>query len=99
MLLLAGPPLQISCTTLDPAAGSPAAQVGRASVGAYDDHERLAELAAAVDVVTYEFENVPVEAARFVEDLRPVFPPPEALEAAQDRLSEKQLFERAGLEV
>jgi len=99
MLLLAGPPLQISCTTLDPAAGSPAAQVGRAIVGAYDDHDRLAELAAAVDVVTYEFENVPVEAARFVETLRPVFPPPEALEAAQDRLSEKQLFEGVGLEV
>ncbi len=63
----------------------------------YDDRDRLAELAAAVDVVTYEFENVPVEAARFVERLRPVFPPPAALEAAQDRLAEKQLFGRSGL--
>ena len=52
-----------------------------------------------VDLVTYEFENVPVDAARFVETLRPVFPPPAALEAAQDRLSEKQLFEEVGLEV
>ena len=49
--------------------------------------------------MTYEFENVPVDAARFVETLRPVFPPPAALEAAQDRLSEKQLFDGVGLEV
>ena len=99
MLALAGAPLQIACTTLDPAAGSPASQVAPAIVGAYDDLERLAELAADVDLVTYEFENVPVDAARFVETLRPVFPPPAALEAAQDRLSEKQLFEGVGLEV
>ena len=99
MLALAGAPLQIACTTLDPAAGSPASQVAPAIVGAYDDLERLAELAGGVDLVTYEFENVPVDAARFVETLRPVFPPPAALEAAQDRLSEKQLFEGVGLEV
>ena len=99
MLALAGAPLQIACTTLDPAADSPASQVAPAIVGAYDDLERLAELAAGVDLVTYEFENVPVDAARFVETLRPVFPPPAALEAAQDRLSEKQLFEGVGLEV
>ena len=86
MLALAGAPLQIACTTLDPATGSPASQVAPAIVGAYDDLERLAELACGVDLVTYEFENVPVDAARFVETLRPVFPPPAALEAAQVRL-------------
>jgi 5-(carboxyamino)imidazole ribonucleotide synthase len=99
MLALAGHDLGIACTTLDPAAGSPAAAVASALVGAYDDRERLAELASGVDVVTYEFENVPVEAARFVERIRPVFPPPEALEAAQDRRAEKELFERVGLPV
>lgn len=99
MLALAGHDLGIACTTLDPAAGSPAAAVAPAVVGAYDDRDRLAELAAGVDVVTYEFENVPVGAARFVETIRPVFPPPAALESAQDRLAEKELFERVGLPV
>ncbi|MEX1264116.1 MAG: 5-(carboxyamino)imidazole ribonucleotide synthase [Actinomycetota bacterium] len=99
MLALAGHDLGIECTTLDPAAASPAAAVAPAIVGAYDDRDRLAELATAVDVITYEFENVPVEAARFVEELRPVFPSPAALEAAQDRLAEKQLFTKVGLGV
>jgi 5-(carboxyamino)imidazole ribonucleotide synthase len=99
MLALAGYPLGIECITLDPSPGSPAAQVAPALVGAYDDLERLAELAGRSDVLTYEFENVPVEAARFTQTLRPVYPPPESLEAAQDRLTEKRLFEKVGLEV
>ena len=99
MLALAGHDIGIECTTLDPAAASPAAAVAPAIVGSYSDRDRLAALAVAVDVVTYEFENVPVEAVRFVEELRPVFPPPAALEAAQDRLAEKQLFTRTGLAV
>ena len=99
MLALAGHELGIGCVTLDPSAGSPAAGVAPAIVGAYDDRDRLAELAGRCDVVTYEFENVPVEAARFVEELRPVFPPPAALEAAQDRLAEKELFTAVGLPV
>ena len=99
MLALAGHDLGIECTTLDPAASSPASAVAPAIVGAYDDTGRLAELASAVDVITYEFENVPVAAARFVEELRPVLPPPAALEAAQDRLGEKRLFAEVGLPV
>ena len=99
MLALAGAPLGITCTTLDPSEASPASQVAPAIVGAYDDHDRLTELASGADVVTYEFENVPVDAARFVQELRPVLPAPEALEVAQDRLREKELFERVGLEV
>ncbi len=99
MLALAGHELGIGCVTLDPAALSPAAGVAPAIVGAYDDRDRLAELASRCDVVTYEFENVPVDAARFVAELRPVFPPPAALEAAQDRLAEKELFTAVGLTV
>jgi 5-(carboxyamino)imidazole ribonucleotide synthase len=68
-------------------------------VGAYGDHDRLTDLAGRSDVVTYEFENVPVEAARAVERLVPVFPPPAALEASQDRLAEKELFSAVGLPV
>jgi 5-(carboxyamino)imidazole ribonucleotide synthase len=99
MLALAGYPLGIECVTLDPSPDSPAAQVAPALVGAYDDLDRLAELAERSDVLTYEFENVPVEAARFAQTLRPIYPPPESLEAAQDRLTEKRLFEKVGLEV
>jgi 5-(carboxyamino)imidazole ribonucleotide synthase len=99
MLALAGHDLGIACTTLDPGAQTPASAVATAIVGHYDDRERLAELALGCDVVTYEFENVPVEAARFVETMRPVWPPPAALEAAQDRLAEKQLFTKVGLPV
>jgi 5-(carboxyamino)imidazole ribonucleotide synthase len=99
MLAQAAFPLDVRCTTLDPVEGSPAAQVAPALTGAYDDPEALARLAAGADVVTYEFENVPVAAARAVEATVPVLPPPEALEAAQDRLAEKELFERVGLTV
>jgi len=99
MLALAGHDLGIACTTLDPGIDTPASAVAPAIVGDYDDRERLAELAFGSDVVTYEFENVPVEAALFVETMRPVWPPPAALEAAQDRLTEKQLFTTVGLPV
>ena len=97
MLALAGHPLDIRCTTLDPARGSPASQVAPSIVGHYDDREALARLANGADVVTFEFENVPVEAARFLMELAPVFPPAEALETAQDRVNEKRLFDEVGL--
>ena len=97
MIALAGYDLGITCTTLDPSSASPAAAVAPAIVGAFDDRDILAELASSVDVVTYEFENVPVDAVRFVEKICPVFPPPQALEASQDRLAEKELFEQIGL--
>ena len=66
-------------------------------MGHYDDREALARLADGADVVTFEFENVPVEAARFLMELAPVFPPAEALEIAQDRVNEKALFDEVGL--
>ncbi len=97
MLALAGVGLGIPCVTLDPAEDSPAAQVAPSIVGRYDDREALARLAAVADVVTYEFENVPVEAARFLRERVPVFPPPAALEIAQDRVAEKALFDEVGL--
>ena len=99
MLALAGHPLGITCTTLDPAPASPAAQVAPAIVGDYGDLEALDELARGCDVATYEFENVPVDAARFLAARVPVHPAPEALEAAQDRLAEKTLFTEVGLPV
>jgi 5-(carboxyamino)imidazole ribonucleotide synthase len=99
MLAEAGTQLGIDCVTLDPAPDSPASRVAPSIVGAYDDEAALAELAAASDVVTYEFENVPVASARFLEGLVPVFPPPSSLEVAQDRLLEKTVFEEVGISV
>jgi len=99
MLALAALPLDVRCVTLDPGHDTPASQVAPSIVGPYDDLEALARLATQVDVVTYEFENVPVEAARFAEQRVHVFPPPAALEAAQDRIAEKRLFDKVGLPV
>ena len=99
MLAEAATGLGIECVTLDPAPDSPASRVAPAIVGAYDDETALAELAATADVVTYEFENVPVASARFLAERVEVFPPPESLEFAQDRVLEKTLFEAVGLAV
>jgi 5-(carboxyamino)imidazole ribonucleotide synthase len=93
MLALAGIPLGLSFRFLDPAADAPAGEVGELLVGAYDDPALLDRLADGAAVVTYEFENVPVEAARRVGAV----PGARALEAAQDRLVEKQLFRRLGI--
>jgi 5-(carboxyamino)imidazole ribonucleotide synthase len=92
MLVQAGQDLGIACTTLDPAADSPAAQVGPSIVGAYDDPDALTALAERSDVITYEFENVPVDGVRGLVERIPVRPGPASLETAQDRLAEKRLF-------
>jgi 5-(carboxyamino)imidazole ribonucleotide synthase len=93
MLALAGIPLGLSFRFLDPAPDAPAGEVGELLVGGYDDRELLDRLAGGAAVVTYEFENVPVEAARRVGAV----PNARALEASQDRLVEKQLFRRLGI--
>ena len=59
------------------------------TIGAYEDLAKIAKFAEETEVVTYEFENVPVEAATAVERVRPVRPGLKALEAAQDRYREK----------
>ena len=72
---------------------SPAEQVcGRATIGDYDDDAALDGFAAAVDVATFEFENIPAEAVRRVAAAKPVLPRPEILEITQDRLREKDFL-------
>jgi 5-(carboxyamino)imidazole ribonucleotide synthase len=93
MLALAGVPLGLSFRFLDPSADAPAGEVGELLVGEYDDPELLDRLADGAEAVTYEFENVPVGAARRVRAI----PDARALEASQDRLAEKQLFRRLGI--
>ncbi|HUY61974.1 MAG TPA: 5-(carboxyamino)imidazole ribonucleotide synthase [Candidatus Dormibacteraeota bacterium] len=94
MLALAGLPLDLRFRFLDPDPAAPAAATGALLVGAYDDLERLAELARGAAAVTWEFENVPAASAERLQALGSVYPPPLALAVAQDRLEEKRLFER-----
>jgi 5-(carboxyamino)imidazole ribonucleotide synthase len=94
MLALAAAPLGVRMRFLDPAPDACAGQVGELVVASYDDLDGLARLAESADVVTFEFENVPVAAAQAVDAV----PGPRALELGQDRLVEKELFRRLGIE-
>ncbi|HEV2335100.1 MAG TPA: 5-(carboxyamino)imidazole ribonucleotide synthase [Stellaceae bacterium] len=72
---------------------SPAAQVcDRATIGEFTDRAALDAFAAAIDIATFEFENIPAEAARAVSLRKPVLPRPEILEISQDRLKEKDFL-------
>jgi len=82
MLALAGYPLGIACRVLDTSPDAPGAQVAPAVLGRLDDARALAELAAEVDVVTLEIENIAVEPLETLRARIDVFPPPRALAAA-----------------
>ena len=99
MLAMAAARLNVRTVILEPQADCPAAQVANRQItAAYDDEAGLDALAAACDVVTYEFENVPVSAATRLARSLPVYPPPKALEVAQDRVTEKRFLNACGLE-
>ncbi len=97
MMVLAGAPLGLRFVVFDPAADACAGQVAPLQVGAFDDLDALAEFVAKVDVVTFDFENVPAASAHWLAERKPVFPNPAALAVAQDRLSEKTLFRELGI--
>ncbi len=97
MLALAGHPLGHSFVVLTPEANAPAAAVAETIIAPYTDRAALEELASRVDVVTYEFENVPPEAVEILSPRVPVHPNANALRAASDRLNEKELFTRLGI--
>ncbi len=97
MLALEGIPLGHRFTFLEPSPGPPVAGLGTLVAAPYDDPEGLAKIAAASDVVTYEFENVPCESAAYLAARLPALPPPAALQVAQDRLAEKQMFRELGI--
>ncbi|QJD68153.1 5-(carboxyamino)imidazole ribonucleotide synthase [Xanthomonas campestris pv. badrii] len=99
MLVLAGAPLGLRFAVFDPAADACAGQMAPLQVGAFDDTAALAAFAAQVDVITFDFENVPAAAAQHLAAQVPVFPGPAALAVAQDRLSEKTLFRELGIPV
>ena len=97
MMALVGAPLGLRFVVFDPAADACAGQVAPLHVGAFDDAAALAEFADKVDVVTFDFENVPAASAHWLAERKPVFPNPAALAVAQDRLSEKNLFRELGI--
>jgi 5-(carboxyamino)imidazole ribonucleotide synthase len=97
MLALAGLPLGVHCRFLDHGAAVPAAAVGEHIRGEFDDPAALLRFADGLDAVTYEFENVPVSAAALLARQLPVHPAPAALAVSQERLAEKQFFERLGI--
>ncbi|MBS9479130.1 5-(carboxyamino)imidazole ribonucleotide synthase [Ancylobacter radicis] len=99
MIALAAAPLGLKAHIFAPEAGSPAFQVADAvTQAAYDDHAALEAFAKAVDVVTYEFENVPVDTAAFLAGHVPLHPGARALGITQDRLEEKTFVSRLGIE-
>ena len=93
MLALAGRPLGLRFRFLDPSAEACAGEVGELLVGGFDDEKLLDLLVDGAAAVTYEFENVPVAAARRVGAV----PGVRALEEGQDRRREKELFRRLGI--
>ncbi|CCW33891.1 5-(carboxyamino)imidazole ribonucleotide synthase [Chthonomonas calidirosea] len=98
MLGLAGIPLGLTFRFLDPSPNAPASAVGEQIVGEYDDPHVLERFADDLSLITYEFENVPMESACRLQALgKLVLPPPIALETAQDRLIEKQFFRSQGI--
>jgi 5-(carboxyamino)imidazole ribonucleotide synthase len=97
MLALAGYPLGLHFRFLDPSPEAPVGRIAHRVTAEYTDEQALEKFANGLEVVTYEFENVPVQAARFLAERVPVYPPPAALEEAQDRRREKHLFQRLGI--
>ena len=97
MLALAGYPLGLHFRFLDPSPEAPVGRIAQRVTADYTDHTALDKFSNGLELVTYEFENVPVEAAKFLAERVPVYPPPAALEAAQDRLAEKTLFRNLGI--
>lgn len=97
MLALAAAPLGVKTLVVDSAADACAGQVATLITADWTDYVALEAFARQVDVVTFDFENVPAETAHWLAQRVAVFPAPRALAAAQDRLAEKTLFRDCGL--
>jgi 5-(carboxyamino)imidazole ribonucleotide synthase len=98
MLALAAAPLGVKTLVVDSSADACAGQVTQLVVADWTDYVALEAFAAQVDVVTFDFENVPAETARWLAERVSVFPEPQALAVAQDRLAEKTLFRECNLQ-
>ncbi|TCD11436.1 5-(carboxyamino)imidazole ribonucleotide synthase [Oricola cellulosilytica] len=98
MLAIAAARLGFRTCVLDPAENCPAAQTCNEHIAAaYDDMTALAQLARRCDAITYEFENIALGAARWLEKNAVLRPGATALETAQDRLIEKTFLNANGI--
>lgn len=98
MSAMAAARLGIPCIILTPEEDSPASHVAKETIVAdYTDETALEKFAAACDVITYEFENIPVETVRFLKTIKPVFPDDNLLEISQDRIKEKSYLNSIGI--
>ena len=100
MLAVAAAELGLSCHIYCPDPESPAfAVAANRTVAPYDDEAALEEFAGAVDVITYEFENIPAATVEFLAARTTVLPGARSLAVSQDRLAEKRLMEELGIAV
>ncbi len=99
MLALAAARLGLRCKVFADRDDAPAFDVASGTRGSFDDLTALHTFAAGADVLTYEFENVPVAAAEALGAKVPLAPSARCLEVAQDRLVEKTFIREAGLDV
>lgn len=98
MLSVAAARLGFSTHIFEPGSNPPAGHVAdRVTTAPYEDADALRAFAGSVDVITYEFENVPTASLDLLEDLRPIRPGREALRISQDRLTEKTFLQGLGL--
>jgi 5-(carboxyamino)imidazole ribonucleotide synthase len=99
MLAMAAARLGLKCHIYSDVPGPAFDVVAHSTIGPFEDTSRIAEFARGVDVVTYEFENVPLAAAAAAGQAAPVRPGPKALAVAQDRLEEKRFVSSLGIPV
>jgi len=98
MLSVAAARLGFITHIFEPGANPPAGHVAdRVTTAAYDDTAALTAFAKSVDIITYEFENIPTAALDTLEALRPIHPNRRALATSQDRLTEKEFLQSLGL--
>lgn len=99
MTAIAAAEIGIKCVIYCPEPNCPASHVASKSfIKSYEDKKSLKEFAALVDVITYEFENIPIETIKFLQKLKPVLPDDRLLEIAQHRAKEKQFLNDIGIE-
>ena len=99
MLAVAAARLGLKTHIFEPGAGAPAGDVAhQVTTASYDDEAALTAFGTAVDVITYEFENIPTSALDLLETLAPIHPGRQALATSQDRLTEKTFLQELGLQ-
>jgi len=97
MLALAGVPLGAEFRFFDPSPEAPASAAGDVICAPYEDEEALKKFASGLDVISYEFENVPALSLDILGDIAPIRPGRRALQVSQDRVVEKTFFAEAGV--